>query len=178
MVYSAPMCTYLGLSSGLCNMLFEVIFPWILSFAIIYGLLELSKPFGTTGGRINGIVALVLGFFVTAFNPWRGSIGAFFTVASGTIMMFLVAILGLILVASLAGWNFFKEWRDHSGGKGFIVLIVLIFIAWLLLSGWLGGGLSVYSMFKQDTMALIVLVAVIAAMWWFVGAGSKEQTKS
>jgi hypothetical protein len=173
---NAPICSYLGISGNLCGMLYEVIFPWILSFAVIYGLLNIVKPFGDgDGDKINGIVALTLGFFVAAFTPFGATMGAFFTQSAGTMAMFLIVILGILLVVALGGGkDVFGDLRT-AGAKGWVFLVLLVVFAWFLIGGWLGGGVSFYSRFGSDTMALALIVLVVAAMWYFVMGKSDDK---
>ncbi len=170
---NAPICSYLGISGNLCGMLYEVIFPWILSFAVIYGLLLLVKPFDKDdkdkkGKKISGIVALTLGFFVAAFTPFGATMGAFFTQSAGTMAMFLIVMLGILLVMALANNSALGDVRNKKGPRAWIFLILLVVFAWFLIGGWLGGGVSFYSRFGSDTMALALIVLVVAAMWYFV----------
>lgn len=176
MAYAA--CTILGLSGPLCTMLYEMIFPWVFTFAIIFGLLIKSGIFGDdkTARGVSGIIAVVLGFFLTAFTPWGSTVGMFFINASGITVMFLTAILGILLVLTLINPQLFK------GGittKMFIPALIVIFIAWLLLGG-LTGGIGWYGSFAgQDLVALLIILAVIGAMMWFVTSsesGDKPKT--
>ncbi len=173
---NAPICSYLGISGNLCGMLYEVIFPWILSFAVIYGLLNIVKPFGDgDGDKINGIVALTLGFFVAAFTPFGATMGAFFTQSAGTMAMFLIVMLGILLVMALANNSALGDVRNKKGPRAWIFLILLVVFAWFLIGGWLGGGVSFYSRFGSDTMALALIVLVVAAMWYFVMGKSDDK---
>ncbi|MGC9310277.1 MAG: hypothetical protein ACP5E4_00980 [Candidatus Aenigmatarchaeota archaeon] len=170
---TTPFCANIGLSANLCGMLYNTIFPWVLTFAVIFGLLMKSKVFGETGKDargVSGIIALVMGFLVTAFVPGYGqTIGSFFINTSGTLMMFLMVILGLLLVIGLVNKDYLSNYL--TGTKGLIYLVAIVLIAWMLLGGWLGGGVSFYALFKQDLFALIIILAVIAAMWYFVMGG-------
>ncbi len=177
MVVSYAACTVLGLSGQLCTMLYEVIFPWVLTFAIIFGLLIKTGLFkgqsdDKTARGVSGIISLVIGFFLVAFTPWGSSIGQFFVMASGTTMMFLMVILGIMLVIGLFSPKLLEA---GTGWKGPATLIGIVFVAWLLLGGAFGGGTSwfYYGMWN-DIVALVIILIVIGLMMWFVTSGGGE----
>jgi hypothetical protein len=158
-------------------MLYELIFPWVLTFAIVFGLLIKTKLFGTdqTGRGVSGIISLALGFFLVAFTPWGSSVGQFFISASGITVMFLIAILGIALVVELAAPKYMEE---LEGGKKTLALIIIIFAAWVILGG-LTGGVGWYSGFAgQDLVALIIILAVIGVMMWFVTSSAQTGAPS
>jgi hypothetical protein len=175
----APICTSLGLSGQLCDMLYFVIFPWVLTFAVIFGLLIKSAIFGDdkskTSRGVSGLVALSIGFFVTAFTAAGRLIGTFFINMSGNLMMFLFAILGILLVIGLTNKEVLPE--KFTGIWGFVILIAVVLLAWFLLGGYLGGGLSFYALFSRDAFAIIIILAVIAGMWWFTCNGECQGKK-
>ncbi len=184
MVVGYIACTTLGISGQLCTLLYELIFPWVLTFAIIFGLLMKTGLFGEssepTARGASGLIALALGFFLVSFTPWGSSVGQFFISASGMTMMFLVAVLGIVLVIELAAPGYLNELKE---GKKVLPLIIIIFAAWAILGG-LTGGAGWYSGFAgQDLVALIIILAVIGLMMWFVigtgqgGAGGKTEEK-
>lgn len=158
-------------------MLYNIIFPWVISFAIIFGLLMKTAIFGDgkDARGVSGLIALAIGFFVSAYSPWGSTIGGFFIASSGTLMMFLMVILGLLLIIGLINPDYLKEYL--SGPKGLIYLVALVLIAWALLGGWLGGGISFYALIKQDIFALAIILAVVGAMWWFVMQGDDGDGK-
>ena len=180
MVLSYPACTVLGISGQLCTMLYELIFPWILTFAIIFGLLIKSGIFKTednnkTGRGVSGIISLALAFFLVAFTPWGSSIGQFFVAASGTTMLFLTAVLGIMLVITLISpktvtEEFMKSWKAP------VTIIVILFAAWLIIGGAFGGGINwFYTGMMQDLVALVIILIMIGAVMWFVTSGTKEE---
>ncbi len=181
MVVGYAACTILGLTGQMCGLLYELIFPWVLTFAIIFGLLMRTKLFGepdsSTARGASGLIALALGFFLVSFTPWGSSVGQFFISASGMTMIFLVAILGIVLVVELAAPDYLK---NLTGGTKALSLIIIIFAAWVILGG-LTGGVTWYSGFAgQDLVALIIILAVIGVMMWFVtstGGGGAAGTE-
>jgi len=180
---TAPICTSLGLSSNLCGMLYNVIFPWILAFAVIFGLLIKTKLFEgsdetkKTGRAVSGLIALSIGFFVTSYTPWGQTIGTFFIGTSGITMMFLFVILGILVLLGLANVKFMpfgldkdKEGKEKAGWLGFVATLVIIAIAWLILGG---SARATFGMSTNDIIAIILIFAVIGVMWWFIGKSEK-----
>jgi len=181
MVVSYPACTVLGISGQLCTMLYELIFPWVLTFAIIFGLLIKSGIFKTedtkTSRGVPGIISLALAFFLVQFTPWGSSIGQFFVAASGTTMLFLTAVLGIMLVITLISPKTVSE-EFMKGWKAPVTIIVILIAAWLIIGGAFGGGINwYYTGMMQDLVALVIILIMIGAVMWFVTSGTKEEEK-
>jgi len=60
---------------------------------------------------------------------------------------------------------------------GFAALLVVVFLAWMFLGGSVRGTLG---MSTNDLFAVILIVVVIGAMWWFVGnsEGNGDEKKN
>ena len=158
---------------GICRMLYEVIFPWIFCFAIIFGLLIRSKIFGTdtndqTNRGVSAIIGLVAGFLIVmGFGP---SMGIFLASVSASTVMFLAVVMGIILVITMINPGFV-----YGGGEGKVtwksagIIGLIIVVAWLIISGS-GSGLGWYSWYsiQQDLLALAIVIIVIGLMMWFV----------
>ncbi len=177
MVYD---CGFIAKPS-VCRILYEFAFPWIFSFAIIFGLLLRSKIFGTSDDKtargVSGIIGLVAGFLIVmTYGP---TIGAFLAGITGTTVMYLTVIMGLILIITIVK----PDWiigtgKDLGEGKGkdtgfsgwhaWALIIGLVILAWIIINGYVGGMNWFYFGFTQDLIALIIIFIVIGAMMWFI----------
>ncbi|MBT96629.1 hypothetical protein CMI49_00830 [Candidatus Pacearchaeota archaeon] len=103
--------------------------PFLLIFAVLYGILEKTKILGDGKHQINAIVSFVVGLiFVSAVHPKE---------IVGNLILFLTVALVVVFVALLL-WGFIK-------GKVEI-----------------GGNM-------ENVLMGVVIVAVIAAIFWSMG---------
>jgi apolipoprotein N-acyltransferase len=84
---------------------FDLYLPFVLTFAIFYGLLQKVKLFGETpqAERINVIIAFIASFYILIFSPVGITLADFFATFFGGAAVILVTILvfGAILTMSL-----------------------------------------------------------------------------
>jgi hypothetical protein len=161
-------CAPLILDPSICNFLVGTIFPWIFSFAIVYGLVLRSKVFGETADTVArgvaGLIGVVVAFLVTmAAGP---TIASFLTSVSGTVIMYATIILGIVMLFAIVNPGLlgeFKEW------KGLAIIIVLILIAGLIVSGFTPGITTIQ--ITQDLAVLLVTLLLLAGIVWFVTRG-------
>jgi len=165
MVYD---CGFIA-NPNVCRILYEFAFPWIFSFAIIFGLLLRSKIFGTSDDKtargVSGIIGLVAGFLIVmTYGP---TIGAFLAGITGTTVMYLTVIMGLILIITIVK----PDWIDKfEGWHAWALIIGLVIITWLIINGSVSGMNWFYFGFTQDLIALIIIFIVIGAMMWFINS--------
>jgi hypothetical protein len=147
---------------------FEFYLPFLILFAIFYGLLTKMKLFGdafvdenaTKGAKgqaklaraINLILSLAAALFLMAYTPVGLTLTSFFASMFGSTMLILVTLIcaGLILyiLGRIADVDIFTRDKEGKLPPGFrlaIVLIVLIGLGLFLISGGFGlfGGMGV-----------------------------------
>lgn len=170
MVVSAPICSMLGINAGACGILYEIIFPWIVTFAIIFGLSLKLNIFGDskdkTARGVSGLVALSIGFFLVAFTPLGRTVGGFFIWFSGNIVIFLFVLLGILLAVGLTNPKMMPEKFDNKWA-GVAAGLVIILFAWIIL----GGNPSRFGISMGGLFALALILAVIGGMWYIVDKG-------
>jgi len=84
---------------------FQFYLPFVLSFAIIYGILAKAKIFGKekTGKNINIIVSAVLSLFLIGYTPVGITLAEYFgSLFTGTILV-VVTILGTMMILFVLG---------------------------------------------------------------------------
>ncbi|HLC58190.1 MAG TPA: hypothetical protein VJH95_06460 [Candidatus Nanoarchaeia archaeon] len=133
---------------------YEFLLPFLLVFAVVFGILQKSNIFGAGNKSINAVVALVLGLLITSQFEVVQSLTSFLPRMS---MFIIVAMMVLIFIALFAG--------DLSGGFGGIMLFVIAIIA-LLGTYWALGpvmGFEVPYWLEENwtTIAIIIIVIVV-----------------
>lgn len=157
---------------------YEFLLPWLLTFAIVYGLLTKTGVLGggKMGHRVSGIVAIVAAFFIT---PFAGPvIASYFTTLFTGASTILAGILVIVLFAAMAGieigWGEDSNWKKNGAVLTFIIVgIVLIILA---ASGQfigvpvLGANLSAAALF-------MILVVILAVAFVLVGGNGNDEDK-
>jgi hypothetical protein len=135
---------------------FGFLLPWLLMFAVVYGLLLKSKALGENQ-KIIGVVALVAAFFVVGYGG--PLVGTFFQNLFGIAAMILGGIIVIVLFVSMAGGDITKLVENKAimaliAGVGIIVLVVAL--------GTFGVKVS------SDVAAAIFMVIVMAIAVYFI----------
>lgn len=165
---------------------FSVILPFLLIFAIVFGILEKTRIFGTEKYKgeevprrnLNSIVAFCIAFFVVAATN---------VVHVLQVSLPMVALVLVVLIVFLLLFGSLMNADDMKGGitlwKGkfkptFVTIITLAVLVILLASfGILDDllayvGINVTGTFITSFLLLIIVVAAV----WFV-TGRKEEEK-
>jgi len=161
----------LGEFFGRYNDLIVYTIPFILIFAVVYGILYKAKIFGENKG-----VNAIIGLSIAGLALWEGSVIQFFSVIFpnlgiaiavllgmvillglfmsfeksniGSIILFFFAmLLGLIVIlSSLSDYNWWGSyWWQNWGGLLIIGLIIIIVVGILMATGKQTGKPSRYS---------------------------------
>ena len=158
---------------------FKYIFPFLLSLAIMYSIINFASG---ESKRIpksaNGLISIIISFFVMLYTSWNPSITSFFTQMSGSFLIVGSGILFLIVILGIAGFKLDSFGGEH--GKWAIVLF-LILIGFLIFCG--AGGASFLNLpsfaSSGDFWSIIFFVVVIAIVFLFLtkGDGGTKPTK-
>ena len=145
---------------------FAYVLPFLMIFALVYGLLSKSKLLGENKG-VHATLALVIGLLALQFDYVSNFFATIFPYAGIGIAVLLV---GLILMGVLteeeeaAKWIFF--------GLGTIIFIVVLLYS-LYDFQWLGG----YASLGGNWIPWIILIIIVAATVVGVILGGKKAGK-
>lgn len=104
---------------------FEILLPFLLVFALVFGLLEKTKILGKDKRNINAVVALILGLlFITQFEIVQ-TMTSFLPKIS---LFMIIAIMFLLLISFFGA----KVHEKQSPFLWIVCVIVLIAIYWAL----------------------------------------------
>ncbi len=141
---------------------FVYLFPWMLTLAIVYGILEHYKMPQSQSAR--AVISLVAAFLVLPLAP---SLSGFLTGLVGGLLVVGVGILTALIFVELLGYKVGKGeniFEKHPVGFG----IIMILIAIMVFVG--AGGLELLNFqveLGNDVLAaLFFLGAMTLGVWW------------
>ena len=148
---------------------FRFLFPFLLSLAILYSIIQYAA-----GDRIpksaNGLISIIISFFVMLYASWNPGITTFFANISGEFLIVGSGILFLIVILGVAGFKL-----NEFGGEHFkwAIVLFLILVGFLIFFG-AGGAkfLNVPSFAQtQDFWTVIFFVVILAIVFVFLTKG-------
>lgn len=158
---------------------------WLLSFAIIFGILQQINLPNSKAAR--AIISVVIAFFVL-MSPLRNAMGVLSSMSTGMLMIILAFIV-LLAFAELGGVMHTKKGKHNFGkdAKGndiigeitegidlftkhnYILAITFILIAILIFVS--SGGMAALGItlpYGLDTTSAIFFIAIIIAIIWLI----------
>ena len=130
---------------------FSYLLPFLLIFAIIFGILQKMNLFGDTSKAVNGIIALAVGLMALQF----GFVSIFFAEIFPKLGMGLAVILiGLVLLGLFTDSN--KTWM--MWGLGAIILVVILW------NTFDAGNTNFWYWFSGDWISVIAVIIVLAVV--------------
>ncbi len=156
---------------------FQYLFPFLLAFALLYGLMQYVFGKEKLGGsRVHTLIAIVLAFFVMLYSSYNTWLYTFLTNASGVWLGFATVVLLLVLVLALAGVNIHTLLADEKNKWiKYLVVLIIIYVALMAILGQ-GGLFSMYMPYwltGSDLWTVIFVIIIIALVFWFVGSEDK-----
>ena len=151
---------------------FQYVFPFLLSLAVLYGILEYAVG-DRMGKKPISLISLILSFFVMLWASSNPGVVAFFAGLSGTGI--LIAGSGILFFLILLGLMGLKtsDIMDMKYGKEITVLVVL-FIAGVIFFGVGGQALVPSVQLGTDFWTIVFFVVILALVLLLMG---KEEGK-
>ena len=168
---------------------FSVVLPFLLIFTIVFGVLEKTKIFGTEKIKdqelprrnLNSVVAFCIAFFVVAASNVVQMLQASLPIVA---LILVIIIVFLLLFGALMSHEELKQgmslWKFKGFKSAFVIFIVLAILAILLAGfgllddvvGYIGGNLT-----GTFITSFILLVIVVAAIWFVAGSHGETHTE-
>ena len=154
---------------------FEFYLPFVLTFAIFYGLLEKAKLFGEKSRNINLVIAAVAALYVIGFTPVGITLAQFLASFFTDISLILVSLLALGMIFFVLVPISGHEIENIFNIKFLVPIAALLAIAAYMSSGGLalfpgislpGGGLGGFNLSSQDVVILIIVALTVLVIWW------------
>lgn len=169
---------------------FQYVLPFVLSFVIIYGILNKIELLGDNDGagdKLHTVVAGVISLFVIVYTPAGASLGTLFANYFGAMAVVLVGVFGaLILLGLVFGDDWDGMFKDEDGNiRGgifllFGLIVLSVFLGWGGL-GYIFPGLNLNTGLPQigtsNMIGILVVVGTILFLMWALdlrGGGSGD----
>lgn len=169
--------------------IFAFYLPFLIIFALLYGLLSRARIFGDPGrmpNALNAIIAFSVALFVIGFTPAGVSVskflGTFFSQTTIVLVTFVVGIIVLILLGETIGpviYGFDKQGNKvPSGQRGFeigkygAIILGLVVLGVFINSGGLqtlglgGSGTVIPGISMQDIVILAFIIITVFLISW------------
>jgi hypothetical protein len=172
---------------------FHFYLPFVLVFAIFYGLLTKSGVFSrgqekdNTAKRLNAVISLIAALYVVGFTPvgvqlisFADYIGTLFTDAAVVIVTLFVFLMVFMVLSPTLGWRDFSGW-----GKMMILVAILIALAIFFnaggggifgFAGNLGAGLGI-SLSGQDIAIIVLILVTVGVIYWMTSEKKEPEGK-
>ncbi len=142
---------------------YNFVFPWLFTMAIIYGILLKSKMFEGQAA-LNGLLSIVVAFFLVNYTPVGFGLDAFFTRILGMGALILVVIFVVLLFMGLVGLKGEDIFKAENLGGGAAVALLLGLFGFLLFSF---GGFNI----SADIITIVVVMIMIIFVVLFIARG-------
>lgn len=146
------------------------IFPFLLIFALVFGLLTKINIFGTKEDpkkNINAIIAVVVAFMALQFNI----VSSFF---SDLFPRFGVALAIILVILIFLAFIIDFENKYAKNILTAIVVIALIAVFWIPFSN-LGFRINLGDFFERNLGVILFLALIIGLIIWTVVGGKKSE---
>ncbi len=162
--------------------LFELVLPFLLVFALVYGVLESLSLFGDDNSEPNVIIALVIGVFAVVYFD----MGGWLAFLEGPWAMWLVLLLMVLITLELVGLDPLPEGETSTISKILGVIAVLGVLALFLMEDQSGtnvleaifgsdvggnlGSLPIIGdiLAEVGLVPLLIVVAAAGLVYWMV----------
>ncbi len=159
---------------------FQLLFPFLLSLAIIYGVLSAVAGKGEKAWlpkSARGLIAIIISFFAMLFAAQNPSLVDFYTFLGGTGIIIASVILILIILLGMLGLRFEDLWdKSKTGARHWVGVLAIVVIILVFFFGVLGSttfGLPSW-ITSNDLWSIIVFIIILALVFWWLGKEDSE----
>ncbi|MFH1105596.1 MAG: hypothetical protein V1731_00070 [Candidatus Aenigmatarchaeota archaeon] len=142
---------------------YNFVFPWLFTMALIFGILLKVKLFEGQQA-LNGLLSIVIAFFLVNYTPIGFGLSEFFTRVLGMGVLILVVIFVIMLFMGLVGLKGEDIFKAENLGGGAAIALLLGLFGFLLFSF---GGFNIPS----DIITIVVVMIMIIFVVLFIARG-------
>lgn len=148
---------------------FDYLLPFLLIFALVYGILDKIKVTGENRG-VHAVIAVVVGLLALRMQILQD----FFRTVFPRLGVGLAVLLVIVILAGLFMGENKKQWYWGFGAVGVVIAIIIITQSFSDINGLGGGGTwDNYAGLIIGAVLVLALVILVA-----VSGGSKSEEKA
>ena len=158
---------------------FQFLFPFLLSFAILYGALKWVFKEGLGGQRVHALISVVLSFFVMLYSAYNEWLYWFLTEAAGVWLPMATVLLFIVVLAALAGVDIHKAFGEEK--RTWVKYLVILVIIYVVLISFLNTSYLAYLPYwltGSDLWTVVLVIVIIGIVFWFIGGGEAKKEES
>jgi hypothetical protein len=160
---------------------FQFLFPFLLTLAILFGLLEWAfggeKEKRKIPKSANALISLIISFFVMLWTVSNPGVVAFFANISGYWLVAGSGILFILILLALVGVKTEQHFLSSLWGKWALILTIIA-IGVVIFFG--AGGQSLigvpYWMFSSELWTIVFFIIILAVVLFVVSSEKTEKT--
>jgi len=157
---------------------FQYLFPFLLSFAILYGILGWVFKDKLGSNRVHALIAIIFSFFVMLYSASNPSMYLMIASLSGIWLSIATFIIFVVVLMALAGINVHEL---VGGGKPWMKWVVALVVLYVIISLFLGYGIGlggsgaciVPFMNCSELWTVVFFLVILGLMFWWIGEGEK-----
>lgn len=152
---------------------FQYLFPFLLSLAILYGVMKFAVKDRLGGDKPIALISLILSFFVMLWTSANPGVVSFLTGLSGSgILIAGSGILFFLIILGLMGFKT-ENLTEIKYGKEMMILAVL-FIAGVIFFGVGGQALVPTVSLGTEFWTIVFFVVILALVMVLLGGEGEE----
>ncbi|MEK6873786.1 MAG: hypothetical protein AABW91_02995 [Nanoarchaeota archaeon] len=155
----------------------RIVYPFLLVFVLVFGILEKSKILGDEKHQINSIIALVVGLITIAFS-WATDViinlMPFLAVSAVVLLVFLI-LYGFVASTNKEGLTLNKNLKNALGVLSGIIVVIALIVAtgqWSRVYNWMFVDYGSGPIWGNVLLFAIVIGALILV--WSSGRNKKS----
>jgi hypothetical protein len=154
--------------------LFEFYLPFVLIFALFYGLLMKSKVFGTerVARNINAIISFAAAFLIMGYTPVGAALGLFISRFLGTAAAVIIMVLAFLMIVVLFAPEPEKKFPGYLKYVAPVAAIIVIGLALWYVRAFFPEiavpTLPAIPLSVEDIVIVVFLIGIIIVIWLLI----------
>jgi len=157
---------------------YDFLLPWLITSAIIWGLLQKSKLFGENAVVINSVLSLSVSFFVWGFIIFTGgtNVGSSLSIFFMNMIFVGVVFTFILVLGSMFFPDYTSKLKESLPTETLFWIIVVIGLVLAIVAGLINVGGTIYNLIRNiskisggDVGLVVVSIILLLLILLIVG---------